>query len=313
MVGRENRFMDGQLLGQVLNSASFFTSSNLILMAALGGALFGGERTFRTAEALGVIQAPSRLLFEAKLALILLCLARGLLDLIWAIRQINYCIAAIGAVPVNFIRPTFFMENLPGIIARDGAELLVRMPMPGDVPLQMISVRDIGKAAAALLALREPDTAPVEIAGDEVTGERRFYCERPDAILFTENETNFERLFGTPNAHPYVQDAFHSYAVDGRLDAVNPAQVGTKAAAHYVLSLASGETRIFRMRLADIIADGEPFGSSYETAFAARREDADRFYADLTPSGIDADQRNVQRQAFAGRLWGKQSHQYVVR
>jgi len=78
----------------------------------------------------------------------------------------------IGSVPVNFIRPTFFMENLPGIIARDGAELLVRMPLPGDVPLQMISVQDIGEAAAALLTRREPDTAPVEIAGDEVTGER---------------------------------------------------------------------------------------------------------------------------------------------
>jgi uncharacterized protein YbjT (DUF2867 family) len=78
----------------------------------------------------------------------------------------------IGSVPVNFIRPTFFMENLPGVIAHDGAELLVRMPMPGDVPLQMISVQDIGKAAAALLTRREPDTAPVEIAGDEVTGER---------------------------------------------------------------------------------------------------------------------------------------------
>jgi uncharacterized protein YbjT (DUF2867 family) len=78
----------------------------------------------------------------------------------------------IGSVPVNFIRPTFFMENLPAMIARDGAELLVRMPMPGDVPLQMISVQDIGKAAAALLTRREPDTAPVEIAGEEVTGER---------------------------------------------------------------------------------------------------------------------------------------------
>ncbi|GAB2641189.1 NmrA/HSCARG family protein [Prescottella soli] len=78
----------------------------------------------------------------------------------------------IAAVPVNIIRPTFFMENLPGVIARDGASLIVRLPMPGDVPLQMISVRDIGKAATALLTRREPGTAPVEIAGDEVTGER---------------------------------------------------------------------------------------------------------------------------------------------
>jgi uncharacterized protein YbjT (DUF2867 family) len=77
-----------------------------------------------------------------------------------------------GSVPVNILRPTFFMENLFRMIARDGDRLLVRMPMPGDVPLQMISVRDIGKAAAALLARRDPDTAPVEIAGDEVTGEQ---------------------------------------------------------------------------------------------------------------------------------------------
>jgi uncharacterized protein YbjT (DUF2867 family) len=77
-----------------------------------------------------------------------------------------------GSVPVNFVRPTFFMENLLGMIVRDGDELLVRMPMPGDVPLQMISVRDIGKAAAALFTRRQPDAAPVEIAGDEVTGER---------------------------------------------------------------------------------------------------------------------------------------------
>jgi len=101
MVGRENRFMDGQLLGQALNSASFFTSSNLILIAALGGALFGGERTFRSASSLVVIQTSSRTLFELQLGLVLVCLARGLLDLIWAIRQLNYCIAAIGSVPVE--------------------------------------------------------------------------------------------------------------------------------------------------------------------------------------------------------------------
>jgi uncharacterized protein YbjT (DUF2867 family) len=77
------------------------------------------------------------------------------------------------AVPVNFLRPTFFMENLlPSMITREGNELVVRIPMPGDVALQMISVRDVGKAAAALLISRNPDTAPIEIVGDDVTGER---------------------------------------------------------------------------------------------------------------------------------------------
>ena len=99
MVVRENRFMDGQLLGHALNSASFFASSNLLLIAATAGALFGGEATFRSVSALVVIQTSSRLLFEFQLALVLVTLARGLLDFIWSIRQMNYCIASVGATP----------------------------------------------------------------------------------------------------------------------------------------------------------------------------------------------------------------------
>src|SRR5246127_3189596 len=89
MARRENRFFDGQLLGHTLSSSSFFASSNLILIAAIAGGLFGGERTFRSASSLIVIQASSRLLFEGQLALVLLTLARGLLDFMWAIRQMN--------------------------------------------------------------------------------------------------------------------------------------------------------------------------------------------------------------------------------
>jgi uncharacterized membrane protein len=99
MAVRENRFMDGQLLGHALNSASFFASSNLILIAAAAGALFGGETTFRSASSLLVLKTSSRLLFEGQIALVLVTLARGLLDFIWAIRQMNYCIAAVGAAP----------------------------------------------------------------------------------------------------------------------------------------------------------------------------------------------------------------------
>jgi uncharacterized membrane protein len=101
MAVRENRFFDSQLLGHSLSSASFFASSNLILIAATAGALFGGERTFRSASSLVVIQTSSRLLFEGQLALVLFALARGLLDFMWAIRQMNYCLAAFGAAPVG--------------------------------------------------------------------------------------------------------------------------------------------------------------------------------------------------------------------
>ncbi len=99
MTGRDPRLMDGQLLGHALNSASFFASSNLLLIAAAAGALFGGEATFRSVSALEVIKTSSRMLFEVQLALVLIALARGLLDFIWSIRQFNYCIAAMGAAP----------------------------------------------------------------------------------------------------------------------------------------------------------------------------------------------------------------------
>ena len=99
MMGRESRLMDGQLLGHALNSASFFASSNLLLIAAATGALFGGERTFASVSALEVVNTSSRLMFELQLALVVAALARGLLDFIWAIRQMNYCLAAMGAVP----------------------------------------------------------------------------------------------------------------------------------------------------------------------------------------------------------------------
>lgn len=99
MAGRDNRFMDGQLLGHALGSASFFASSNLILIAALAGGLFSGEGAFRSASSLVVIKTSTRLLFEGQLALVLIALARGLLDFMWSIRQMNYCLAAFGAAP----------------------------------------------------------------------------------------------------------------------------------------------------------------------------------------------------------------------
>lgn len=99
MAHRENRFMDGQLLAQALNSASFFASSNLLLIAAAAGALFNGADTFRHVSSLQVVETSSRQLFEGQLSLVVVALARGFLDFIWAIRQMNYTIAAFGSVP----------------------------------------------------------------------------------------------------------------------------------------------------------------------------------------------------------------------
>ena len=99
MAARESRFMDGQLLGHALNTGSFFASSNLLLIAAAAGALFGGEKTFASVSSLALIRTSSRLMFELQLSLVLITLARGLLDFIWSIRQMNYCLTIIGAAP----------------------------------------------------------------------------------------------------------------------------------------------------------------------------------------------------------------------
>jgi uncharacterized membrane protein len=99
MARREGRFMDGQLLAQTLSSSSFFASSNLILIAAAASVLFGGQASFRNVSSLEVIKTSSRLLFQAQIGLVVLALARGLLDFIWGIRQLNYVLAAIGAIP----------------------------------------------------------------------------------------------------------------------------------------------------------------------------------------------------------------------
>ncbi|HEX6858921.1 MAG TPA: DUF599 family protein [Caulobacteraceae bacterium] len=101
MMSREGRIMDGQLLGHTINSASFFASSNLLLIAAAAGALFGGDATFGSVSRLEIIRTSSRLLFEGQLALVLITLARGLLSFIWAIRQLNYLVGIIGAAPEN--------------------------------------------------------------------------------------------------------------------------------------------------------------------------------------------------------------------
>ena len=98
MTHREMRLLDSQLMGHSINSASFFASTNLLLIAAVAGILFGGENALKGFAAVGAEAVPMKIL-EAKLALVLICLARGFLDFIWSLRQMNYALALIGAAP----------------------------------------------------------------------------------------------------------------------------------------------------------------------------------------------------------------------
>jgi hypothetical protein len=155
-------------------------------------------------------------------------------------------------------------------------------------------------------SLREADGA-IELEHPQL-GRRCLECADATELLFTENETNVQRLFGVPGASPYVKDGINDYIVHGDTGAVNPHRVGTKAAARYALSLAPGETRTVRLRLAHPGA-----ASDFERTFADRIREADEFYATVIPTDLAPDARNVMRQAFAGMLWSKQFYHYVVR
>jgi hypothetical protein len=154
-------------------------------------------------------------------------------------------------------------------------------------------------------------SARVVSASHPALGDRALYCEGAPALLFTENETNTERLFGTPNRTPYVKDAFDNYIVHDRQRAVNPGQTGTKASAVYVLDVGAGKSRTIRLRLSTV-APPEPFGSAFDAAVQARHKEADEFYDSVIPKSLGADAANVMRQALAGMLWSKQFFYYDV-
>ena len=160
-------------------------------------------------------------------------------------------------------------------------------------------------AKPRLAAAKGPDGASVVAASHSELGDRWLYCDGAPPLLFTENDTNTARLFDTPNASPYVKDAFHAFVVHGNTSAVNPAEAGTKAAAHYQLEVAAGQSVAVRLCLTDATQVTHPFARFDETIEARRRE-ADEFYRSCTPDSATEDNAQVMRQAFGGLFWTKQ-------
>ncbi len=144
-------------------------------------------------------------------------------------------------------------------------------------------------------------------------GARWLYCEGAPELRFTENETNTERLWRAPNRARYVKDGIGRSVVAGERDAVNPAAVGTKAAAYHRWTLAPGESRTTRLRLANTPIPGDPFGREFDSTCTRRLAEADEFYATVIPKALSDDAKSVMRQAFAGLLWSKQFYHYDVR
>jgi hypothetical protein len=147
------------------------------------------------------------------------------------------------------------------------------------------------------------------VASHPELGEYTLSCGGAPELLFTENETNAQKLWGQPNPTPYVKDGFHRYVVAGERDAVNPAKTGTKAAARYVLEVPAGGCDFVQLRLAKGPANGE-FGAAFEEALRQRLLDADEFYERITPRSLGEDERRVHRQALAGMLWTKQYYYF---
>jgi Mannosylglycerate hydrolase MGH1-like glycoside hydrolase domain len=152
-------------------------------------------------------------------------------------------------------------------------------------------------------------------------GERYLYCDGQASLLFTENETNAKRLFDAQNRTPFVKDGINNFVVHGQTDAVNPEKTGTKAAAHYHLTVPPGKCEIVRLRLTSV-APGAlqktygkgngSFGKHFDEVMQARRQEANEFYADVIPRSLDDDAANVMRQALAGMLWSKQYYYFDV-
>ena len=167
--------------------------------------------------------------------------------------------------------------------------------------------------APKLARARDVRGASVVGASHDYYGQRWLVCECSPPLLFTENETNFKRLFGVANRTPYVKDSIHDYVIRGWRDAVNPSQQGTKASAHYPFEVPSGGSVALRLRFTDQAPRADMFGGQFEEVFAQRLEEADEFYGKRVGGCSSEDAANVQRQAFAGMFWSKQFYHYDVR
>lgn len=168
-----------------------------------------------------------------------------------------------------------------------------------------------------LRAVYSPDNGSSHIEGtDSYHARVRIWVDDSKELLFTDNETNTQAMYGSPNKISYVKDAFHQYIVKGQRAAVSPARAGTKAAGRWTMQLAPGETRVFRARMSTSEAHAAHAGRSpfddFDAIFAQRKIECDAFYDALMTTQLTDEAKNVQRQALAGLLWSKQYYAFDI-
>jgi Glycosyl hydrolase family 63 C-terminal domain len=163
--------------------------------------------------------------------------------------------------------------------------------------------KDASSGKTSAIALEHPES-----------GKLWLYADSAAETLFTENETNTQRLYGYAGPQ-YAKDGINDYIVQRRADAVNPAQSGTKASVHYSQTIPAGGSAVIKLRLTNQNwpASRNPLDREFDRIFAQRLKEADEFYASVAPASLSGDGRNTLRQAFAGLLWSKQFYHYVQR
>src|SRR3954454_21362172 len=163
--------------------------------------------------------------------------------------------------------------------------------------------------------------ASVAAAFNPELGHMFLYCEGQPELLFTENETNNQRIFGIANSTPYVKDGINEFIAKGKIDAVNPEHMGTKVAAHYQLTVEAGKKETIRLRLTGVSPEKlresasklkDPFGKQFDDVMESGIREADEFYSRIIPATIGWDKSMVMRQAFAGMLWSKQYYDFDI-
>jgi hypothetical protein len=170
-----------------------------------------------------------------------------------------------------------------------------------------------GSAKPNIKATNAGPEGVAALASHGELGDWQLCADASAQLLFCDNETNNQRLFGSPNPSRYVKDAINDFVVHACHEAVSPDRSGTKVAAHHVLEVGPGDTTTVRLRLhAQGAAVQAPLGSGFDEVVAARRREADEFYSTVIPSALGADARQVMRQALAGMLWSKQYYEYDI-
>jgi len=173
-----------------------------------------------------------------------------------------------------------------------------------------------------VIRLHDPvKNAGVAVACNVRMSDKFLYCEGEPRLLFTENESNNQRLFGTPNATAYVKDGINDFVVNAKKDAVNHDNTGTKVSADCQLTVEAGGSKVVQLRLTGISpheleraypAASGAFGKHFDDVMRTRIREADEFYSRIIPAGIEPEKAAVMRQALSGMLWSKQYYEFNV-